>query len=80
MISGPGLMGCGGDGGGGVISGDLISRKLVVPLVGAVVGKQLLGGGNGLFFSSIIKSSRALAGIAAGRRFNTHLSYTLFHS
>ena len=34
MISGPGLMGCGGDGGGGVISGDMISRKLVVPLVG----------------------------------------------
>ena len=43
VISGPGLMGCGGDGGGGVISGDMISRKLVVPLVGAVVGRRKRG-------------------------------------
>ena len=34
MVPGLGLTGCGGDGSGGVRSGDMISRRLVVPLVG----------------------------------------------
>ena len=79
MIPGPGLTGCGGDGSGEVRSRDMISGRLVVPLVGGSCWEEETG------FSFLLRSyqgysSGALAGIAAGRRSNAHLSYTLFHS
>jgi len=43
MIPGPGLMSCGGDGSGGVKSGDMISRRLIVPLVGGSCWEEETG-------------------------------------
>ena len=43
MISGSGLTGCSGDGGGGVRLGDMISGRLVVPLVGGSYWEEETG-------------------------------------
>ena len=79
MIPGPGLTGCSGDGSGGVRSRNMISGRLVVLLVGGSCWEEETG------FSFLLHSyqeynSRALAGIAAARRSNAHISYTLFQS